>query len=184
MDSGASRYHNAVVALHWVMGAALLAMLASGLSAEYLPLEKMTKFTLVQWHKALGVLMLLAFFLRLALRLACGAPAPHARFAAWERHAARAGHAGLYAVMLLMPVSGWIMVSASPYGLPTSVFGWFDWPHLPGLEGRDDLRQAARQAHTIFAFAFLALLTAHIGAVVKHALCDRVNLLPRMWFHK
>ena len=43
-------------------------------------------------------------------------------------------HRSLYALIIMIPISGWIMVSASVYGLPTFVFGLFEWPHIPGID--------------------------------------------------
>ena len=193
MTVPATRYHGAAIILHWVMAVAFILMLASGLSLEYVDFEphfetadaaKQFKYQLFQWHKSLGVLLLIAVALRIAVRLWQKPPALPAAFKRWEAVAATLGHLGLYAAMIVMPLSGWLMVSSSPFGLPTMVFNLFEWPHFPGVAANESVNGAMKFIHWIGAWAFLALLAAHIGAVIKHYLFDHENLLRRMWWSK
>lgn len=177
----AQRYHSLAIILHWVMALAIIVMLASGLALAYAPLEQGFKFNLYQWHKSLGVLVLIAAVLRLGVRLLTRPPRlPD--FGKWENRMAKIGHWALYGLMLAIPFTGWAMVSSSVYGLPTIIFGWFEWPHLPGLAANELVHEVAEEAHWYLALALLLLLTAHIGAVVKHALVNKHNLLTRMWW--
>ena len=96
--------------------------------------------------------------------------------------AAIIGHWGLYILMLVVPISGWVMVSSSVYGLPTIVFGWFEWPHIPNLQGNENVESLAKEVHFFLAIFFALMITVHIAAVVKHALSDNVNLIKRMWW--
>ncbi len=185
MPGQTMRYHSLAIILHWVMAVAVLFMLLSGLAVEYLAtLTPADKFKLIQLHKSFGICLLVAFFLRVAVRLWQKPPALPASFKPWEHHAAAWGHRALYAMLLLMPLTGWLMVSSSPYGLPTIVFNIFEWPHIPGLAANEAVNGATRLAHTIFAFTLLALIAIHIGAVGKHFMIDRHNLLHRMWWTK
>lgn len=179
-----ARYHRTAIALHWVMAVAFILMLGSGLTLEYAELQQQFKFQLFQWHKSLGVLLIVAVVARIIVRLLHKPPALPAAFKRWEVLAAHLGHYGLYAVMIMMPLSGWVMVSSSPYGLPTMVFGLFEWPHLPGMAANEAINSASKTVHWFCAYAFLALLAAHIGAVIKHAVIDKENLLTRMWWGK
>lgn len=179
-----ARYTSVAIILHWVMAVAFLLMLASGFSMEYLKLDKAFQFQLFQWHKSLGVLLLAAFVLRIGWRLTHVPPESSLPVPAYERAAAKAGHWLLYACMLVMPFTGWLMVSASVYGLPTIVFGWFEWPHIPNLSGNEAVGGAAGSTHAVVAWAFSALIAGHVLAVVKHAVIDKQNLLTRMWWTK
>lgn len=181
-DTAAQRYTTVAIILHWVMAAAFVLMLASGLSMEYLELQKSFKFNLYQWHKSLGVLLLAAFALRLFWRLLHKPPALPASIKGLEAAAAKAGHIALYLCMLAVPLSGWAMVSSSNYGLPTIVFGLFEWPHIPKIAGNEAVNAAAKTAHWVLAWLFIAAILGHVAAVVKHAAIDHENLLPRMWF--
>ncbi len=185
MQQAADRYHRAVVALHWLMALCFALMLASGfVMTEDDLLERSLRFQVFQWHKSLGVLLLLAFFMRVLLRVITKPPALPAAFKSWEVLAAKAGHIALYVVMFLMPLSGWAMVSSSKLGLPTIVFGWFEWPHIPGIAGNGDVSHNAKDLHEILAIFFLVLIGTHVGAVVKHFVLDKINLLPRMSWKK
>jgi cytochrome b561 len=176
------RYHALAITLHWVMALCFFAMLTSGLAMENLELEKSFQFQLYQWHKSLGVLLLISFFLRLAVKLLTSAPALPDQMKPLEKKAAKVGHWAFYGWMLLLPLSGWVMVSSSPYGLPTIVFGWFEWPHIPGINAREDIEERAELAHVVLAYSFIFLISVHIAAVIKHYVVEKHNLLPRMGF--
>jgi cytochrome b561 len=180
MDAAPLRYSCFAIALHWVMALAFLLMLASGLVMANLDIPKSLQFQIYQWHKSLGVLLLLAFFLRLAVRLRARVPELPVRMKPFEKKAAKAGHFALYVWMIALPLTGWLVVSASPFGLPTIVFGWFEWPHIPDLAGNEPVSEFAETAHQWLAYAFIALIAGHVAAVVKHYLIDKENLLPRM----
>jgi len=177
------RYNAVAITLHWVMAICFVLMLGSGLAMINFIVDPSLKFQLFQWHKSLGVLLLLAFFLRLAVRLVAVTP-PLPPLPKWERFAAKLGHIGLYVWMIALPLTGWAMVSASPYGLPTIVFGWFEWPHVEPLYANEGAYKLAKLAHWVMAYIFIALILGHIGAVIKHTVHDKTPLLRRMWFFK
>lgn len=180
MAQNKERYAGIVIFWHWLMALCFLAMIAAGLIMEYAPLDKSFQFQLYQWHKSLGLLLLIAFFMRLVSRLVTRTPALPEGLANWENKAAKAGHYSLYLWMLIVPLSGWLMVSSSSYGLPTYIFGLFEWPHIPGLEGNKAIHETAELGHKILTWSFTALIAIHIGAVIKHAWADKINLLKRM----
>lgn len=178
-----SRYHGAAIALHWLMALALLFMFASGLYMVNADISKAQQYQWFQWHKSAGVLVLWAVTLRLLLRWRLKAPPLPDGFSAAEQHAAHWGHRALYAAMLLMPITGWLMVSASAFGLPTIVFGWFEWPHIPWVSRDKTIETLARTSHEWIAFAFIALIAVHAAAVWKHHR-DGIALLSRMRWRK
>ncbi len=186
------RYNSVAIILHWVMALAFFTMLGSGLAMTYLEFEdKQFQFKLYQWHKAGGVLLLIAFVLRIGWRLATKVPKLPAKFSDLDKKLAKLGHWGLYFVMFAMPMTGWLMASSSQYGLPTIVFGWFEWPHmhevipsLAKIEANESIEGFAKDAHFYLAIAFGLMIAAHIIAVIKHIVKDNENLLPRMWWTK
>lgn len=177
------RYTTIAILLHWVMAVAFFLMLGSGFALEYLDIPKSFKFNMIQWHKSLGVILLLAFVLRLGWRLWHKPPALTG-FPRWEIILSKLGHFGLYVCMLAMPLSGWLMVSSSVYGLPTIVFNSFEWPHFPFIAGNETINGAARFAHFIFALGFTGLIFSHIAAVIKHNLWDKKPVLQRILWSK
>jgi cytochrome b561 len=174
------RYHRLAIALHWVMALAFFAMLGSGLAMVHLELEQSLKFRMFQWHKSLGVLLLIAALLRLTIKLSTKQPALPETMKPIEKKAAKVGHWAFYGWMFALPIAGWVMVSASPYGLPTIVFGWFEWPHVPGIAAHETIEEFAEEVHAWLAYGFIVLIGMHIAAVVKHWVIEKENLLPRM----
>ena len=90
-------------ALHWLMAALILVLLAMGLYMTSLP-EGDARWAWYTPHKSLGMIAFLLLLVRLARRL-WGPPPPPlpAHTPAWERAAAHLTHALLYALMLLLP---------------------------------------------------------------------------------
>ena len=87
--------------------------------------------------------------------------------------------------MVLMPLSGWAIVSTSPLNLPTLLFHVVPWPHIGPLHGLSQTARAAMNGlssstHLALAWSAVALLTLHVGAVLKRLALDRNNVLARM----
>lgn len=179
-----TRYNRLAIILHWVMAICFIIMLASGLALEYLEIEKSLKYDMYQWHKSLGLILLAAFFLRLAIRIIKPLPKWPEELSEFDKKAAHVGHILLYVCMILVPLAGWFMVSSSPYGLPTYIFGLFEWPHIPGVASNDFVNTSSKIAHKYIAYAFIALIAIHIGATFKHLIFEKINLLPRMGIGK
>jgi cytochrome b561 len=178
------RYDSVAIILHWVMAIAFFLMLGSGVTMEYFPIAKSLKFNMFQWHKSLGLLLLVAFVLRLGWRLFHKPPELPPSITGWEAVAAKAGHWALYLAIITMIMSGWTMVSASVYGLPTIIFGWFQWPHIPNIAGNEAVEHFAKTTHFYMAITFALLIAGHIGAVILHWFVQRENILTRMWWTK
>jgi cytochrome b561 len=179
-----SRYSTVAIALHWMIAAAIVAQLASGLwmvGAIRSSGSQALAFHAYQWHKSLGLAILALSLVRLVWRLANPPPSLPVAMTRIEMAAARITHALFYALTLGMPLVGWAMVSASPLGLPTIVFGLFEWPHIGWLAGQGGGVEAAfKSAHRAMGFALIGLLVLHIAAALKHHLFDRDDVLARM----
>lgn len=181
----ARRYHSVSIVLHWTMLLGFVFMLASGLYMVNADIPKADQFKLYQVHKAAGVLMLWAVLLRLLTRFLSTAPQLPIEIPARERSLAKIGHIALYMGLLAIPLSGWLMVSASPFGLPTFVFvDWIKWPHIPGVARNKEIEALAKSAHWYLVITMLVLLVSHIGAVIWHKKKQGLNLINRMWWRK
>lgn len=180
------RYTSIAITLHWLIAVAILTQLTAGLwmtTAIKEPHTRAFAFQVYQWHKALGLTVLVLSIARLLWRLTHAAPPLPDGMTAFERFGAHATHWGFYLLMLGMPLLGWAMVSASPLGLPTIVFGLFEWPHIPWLAALDDkkpLEDAFKFAHRTGAYVMLGLVALHVGAALKHHFIDRDEVLARM----
>jgi cytochrome b561 len=89
-------------------------------------------------------------------------------------------HWGFYLIMIGLPLTGWVAVSASRLNIPTILFGQIPWPHLGFAVGSEPAFRAATTAHEILAWLTYALLALHVGAALKHQFLDRDNILLRM----
>ena len=183
MSMTPQRYNSMLIILHWIMALSFILMLASGLAMVNLEsMSKSLQFQMYQWHKSLGVLLLIAVILRIFLKLFTKSPKFPEKMKQWETDAAKGGHASLYVWMLIVPIAGWVMASSSIFGIPTIVFGLFEWPHIPGIAANKEIEETAKFVHWTLAYSFILLIALHIGAVLKHAIIDKENLLKRMSF--
>jgi len=169
--------------LHWSMAALILFQLGLGTWMVRIP-DLLARFTLTQTHKSWGTVIFGLAVVRLGWRLARpDRPPLPAAMPAWQRRVAHASHAGLYALMLLMPLSGWVMASASPtqdlLRMQNLVFGRWALPDL-FVPGNPAVEAGAHAVHTGAALALAALIALHAGAALKHQFVDRDGLLARM----
>jgi cytochrome b561 len=179
------RYHSFSIVLHWCIALALLFMFASGLYMVNADISKADQYQLFQIHKASGVVVLWALILRVGTRVLTQAPALPDSLNQQQVFKAKLGHMFLYAALITMPLSGWLMVSASPFGLPTFVFvDWIKWPHVPGVARNKTIEVLANNIHWITATVLATSIVGHIGAVVWHKKKHNINLVSRMWWNK
>ena len=163
-------------ALHWGMAVLLAGLLALGFYLADLPFSP-RRLQLVAWHKWAGVTVFALVLVRLAWRFTHAPPPLPPGTAALVRRVSRLAHGALYGLMLLMPVSGWLMSSAK--GVPTV---WFGVLRLPDLLARDKaLGDALQLLHETLAWTLCGLIALHVAAALKHHFVDRDGLLLRMW---
>jgi cytochrome b561 len=170
--------------LHWSMAALILFQLGLGLWMTRFVPDLLQRFSLTQLHKSWGFVILVLALLRLAWRgLSRTRPPLPAGMPRWQVEAAGASHRLLYAFMLLMPLSGWILASASPtqdlLGMQNLVFGRLPLPD-PFVPGIAWLERAAGSLHASAAICLAALVALHAGAALRHQFVDRDGLLGRM----
>jgi len=177
------RYTAVAIVLHWAIGLAILAQLALGLAMTQLTIPPATLFAWYQLHKSIGITVMLLVVVRIAWRLGHRPPPLPADLPVLERRAARGTHLALYAFMLAMPLTGWAMVSASVYNIPTVLFGLVPWPHLPVLATLPDkgaYEGVFKTIHAYLGFALIAFVGLHIAAALRHQIFKRDAVLWRM----
>jgi cytochrome b561 len=181
--SGTARrttYTKVAIALHWVIAGAITLQLFGGLQME--GLKGAEKFAAFQSHKSLGLTILILSVARLAWRIANPPPPLPSGMKGWEVAAAKFTHVAFYALMIGVPIGGWVIISTSPYNIATHWWGLFEWPQLPlaDLPFRKALNEMAKQGHEIGAFSIIGLLVLHIGAVLKHMFVNEDDVASRM----
>ena len=160
---------------HWVMAALILAQIALGVMAAGWRVSP-TKLELFFWHKSNGMLILALVALRLLWRLANPAPLLPPGMAPWERAAARLSHLLLYVLMVALPMTGWIVNSAA--NVPFRIFWLIP---LPAIVAHDEsTADLAAWVHGGLAVLLALVLTAHIGAALRHHFVKRDAVLERM----
>ncbi|ADZ71226.1 cytochrome b [Polymorphum gilvum] len=178
-----SGYGRVAIAFHWTMALLIVAMLALGMVMHRMPPTDPATFALYQWHKSFGFVALGLAVLRMLWRATNPVPRLPEGMAGWERAAAHAGHLALYGLMLAIPLTGWLMVSASPWAIPTVLFGAVPVPHLPvpeALGSKAEAETLFKDLHELFAWLLILLLVAHVGAALKHHFIARDTTLRRM----
>lgn len=166
-------YPIAMRLVHWLMAALILSLLFVGLSmvSSLGPWQ----YTLLQWHKIAGVVALFAVLLRVALRLSSRTPALPNTVPKWQHAIAKLTHLAFYALLLLMPLSGYLMQNAA--GRPLSVFG----VSLPSIIATDLACYGAfRELHAWLSIALILLVILHISAALYHGLIRRDGVLRSM----
>ncbi len=173
--SQATSYTRTAISLHWLVALAIVTTFGVGLYMHELPLSP-AKLKIYSWHKWTGVTIFLLVALRLIWRLTHRPPAPPANMPAWQHVAAEAAHWLLYALMIAIPLSGWLMSSAK--GFQTVYFGVLPLPDL--LAKNKELGETLTTVHQALNFTMAGLVLAHVGAALKHHFIDRDDVLARM----
>jgi cytochrome b561 len=184
------RYATVAIILHWLMAVLIIWQIWIGIwmsSAIDDPASQAAAYEAFQFHKSLGLTLLVLAVLRLLWRVTHGFPELPRDIPAWQRVAARISHYLLYAFILLIPLTGWLYVSTgwnsdtgTAFAVPTVWFGLFEWPHIPGVGGNGPLANLAVEAHELLAWSLIALLVVHVAAALKHHFADRDDVLWSM----
>ncbi len=190
-----SRYSSVAIALHWLIAAGISLMVPLGwwmTSNVSDPSQASRVFSAYQLHKSIGLTILLLSVLRVLWRFTHPFPPFPSHMPAWERAAARTSHLLLYAIILAMPLTGWLYVSAGwnaamnmPFAVPTIWFGLIEWPHIPGImeaaeATRAQVATTSMAIHAWLAWGAVALVAIHIFAALKHHFIDRDEVLVTM----
>jgi cytochrome b561 len=195
MRAAAQRYTAVAIVLHWAIAAAIAGMISLGWWMGEALEDKATQAQAIaafQLHKSIGLTILALSVFRLVWRLMNPAPPLPGAMKPWERTVATATHWAFYAVIVVMPLTGWLYVSTAwsehdhrPLDVPTLYFGLFQVPHLFGLshmaEGaRAALAELFENFHSKLAWGAIGLTVLHVGAALKHHFLDRDDVLARM----
>lgn len=158
----AQRYSYTAITLHWLLALLLAFQIALGWALEGNNSPEL--FARYQLHKSIGISILLLSLARLAIRLFASRP-PASDGPAWTRALASTVHWLFYLVMILGPVTGWLLVSTARVQVPTLLYGILPWPHLP--VGRS-WHEPAETIHGAMAWLAIGLFLLHIAGALRH----------------
>jgi cytochrome b561 len=170
------RYDRAARWFHWVTAALVLTALPIGLYCSFLVPGTPDRRFLLEIHKSLGLTALWVIAFRVLYRLCISAPPYERPLGGFVHLTARAAHIALYAIILIMPLTGYVYSAAGGYSLPW--FGLFQWPRL--LAHDKAVAELSETLHGYGAYALYVLIAAHLGAVVWHRFIVRDSVLARM----
>jgi len=173
------RWHPLIIALHWLTLALILVQFGLAQVMRDEARDLISRFTLYQWHKSIGLSVAALVLLRLALRLVLSEPQPVA-MPPWQRLAAAGVQAGLYLCLIVLPLTGLLIVSAAPIQIPTLLYGWIAVPHPIGPDKA--IYEAMLRLHEALFLALAVLAAIHAGAALLHQFVLKDGLMRRIWF--
>lgn len=178
------RYTAVAIALHWAIALLIIGLIAVGWIMDAMPGGPGSpKTDIIQLHKSFGITVLLLTIARIIWRL-MNPPPPEPAMPAAQKFLASAVHVLLYVLMIVMPLTGWIMASAEIGQHETRYFGTFEMyvPGIPGLpaETREPLAEGFELVHHNLPWVIIALLALHVAGAVKHQFIDKDGLMARI----
>ncbi len=172
--------------LHWLLAVLIFGNLLLGLTADWFP-DGMVR-PVIDTHKSIGLTALGLVLLRILWRATHPPPALPATLPRAERIAAHGAHYLLYALILLLPITGWMHDSAfkDAAAHPLRIFWVIPWFRIGPIA---DMPPADKEAfhsllfaiHADLAWVLLGLLALHVAGALKHQWLDRQPELQRMW---
>lgn len=168
-------YSKLTIAIHWLMLLLIIAVYATINLRELYPKGSDPRELFKALHFMLGLSVLLLIFIRLPARLMGGTPAIIPEPVKWQKIAAHSAHGLLYLLMIIMPLLGWLTLSAA--GKPIPFFG----AELPALIAKNkDLAKTLKNIHELIGTAGYYLIGIHAAAALFHHYIKRDNTLARM----
>ena len=173
--NGVERYTPTAQVLHWLTAFLMLAAVVLAWIFMEMPETASDRFTYITLHKSFGQTIFLLAVFRLIWRKRHPPPLMTARLAWWEARAARWSHWLLYGIMILMPLSGYILATAA--ARPSPYFWLFYWPQPPLVPA---VAHAALRVHLIGQYFVYAFVGLHILGAGWHVAVRRDATLSRM----
>lgn len=173
---GESHYGLVSMFLHWTVALGVVGLVGLGAWMVELAYHHPWHHDSLALHKAAGIVVLVLALARLGWRLAGRKPgfAPEVR--RWERAGAAAAHWILGALVILLPVTGYLISTSEGAGV--DMFGAFEVPALAPVP--EPARDLAIEIHFYLAYGGIALVAVHAGAALKHHFVDKGSTLSRM----
>jgi cytochrome b561 len=169
------RYNTAAMVFHWLTAALMFATLPVAWAMVSFDKHDPARDFWFTIHKSLGVTIFALVLARIIWRAIHAPPSLTGRVARWEAWTARANHFLLYAILVVMPVSGYVLSAAS--GHAPVYFGLFQ---MPGLPESKPMAHAAAVVHLATQWVVYVVIVLHLLAVAWHVAIRRDGTLERM----
>jgi cytochrome b561 len=162
--------------LHWAVAVLIIGLVALGFWMVDLGYYDRWYNRSLELHKGLGMIALALAVLKIGWAIFDVKPGFLETIKPWERVAANAVHYLFYLLMLLIPVTGYVISTSAGDGI--SIFGWLEAPAI--FAAGEAMRDLAIELHYWLAYGAAGLAVAHALAAFKHQFLDRDGTLRRM----
>ncbi len=178
MSWGNSAKHWGLISrlLHWFMAIAIIFMFALGITMINMPLTP-AKLDMFILHKSIGITLLGIVIIRILWRLLNPSPRPPRSFSKTQYRMIRLGQLLMYILMVCIPISGWVINSASNF--PMQWFGLFEVPAI--TQPSIDTETYAKNTHFILVCILGVMAVLHIAAALYHHYIKKNEILKRMF---
>lgn len=173
MNRPAQRYNRGARLLHWAIALLIIANILLGIAHACINKD----WPVIPLHKSIGLTVLALTMLRIVWRAGHRPPPLPTQMPRWEKGAAHGLHGLFYALMLALPLTGWVMSSAGQY--PLRWFNLFVVPKFAVAKG-DVLVAFSHGSHGVLGLVFGALIVLHVAAALRHHLVLKDDVLARM----
>lgn len=156
--------------IHWTTAALMLVLIPIGIFATMIPEEGVAyRILYYKVHKTLGLTVLVLVLFRMLWHLRSPVPVLDSGLNRWEVRLAKSAHFLLYAILILMPVSGFLM---STYGGKPSSFFFLSIPPL--WEADLEIARVHAVLHKfVLPYAAYVIIGAHVLGALKHHYIDK-----------
>ena len=180
--AGDGRYGQVSIALHWLIALAIIIQVGLGwYMNELLPDHSPAQAQIRTIHISFGLTILLLVLVRIGVRLTHPAPALPTSMPLWERVLARATHVLFYALLLVLPLTGWALVSMSPKPI---LFWGLPFPHMPGIAeafGSPTPRAIRHATSHLHVYTLIWIVVVTLALHVAGALWHQLNGPAVLW---
>lgn len=161
--------------MHWSTTVMIFAIIVLGWIMHVQP-DSAALFPLWEWHKTLGLFVLVLTAFRLIWRLIAPPPPPLADQPRWDHRLARCTYALFFATLIWMPATGYVFSTAGGY--PPKLFNLIQTPALFGKN--PETEALAKWLHLSSQWLIYGLILLHLAGVVYHVVIVRDRTLDRM----
>jgi cytochrome b561 len=165
------------IALHWIGALAILVLLLHGWWMTHM-VARPERLANYAWHSALGYDLMALLVLRLLWRWINPVPAQPVDSKPWERRAAQLGHIGLYVLMVVVSLTGWITATTFRTPITRDLFG-IQVPALVTSVERST-RNLVEETHLVLAYVLAAVVAIHVVGALRHHFVKHNDVFRRM----
>ena len=177
--NSSERYGSLSIGLHWLMLLLIVAVYACIELRGFFPKGSEPREALKTWHFMLGLSVFALVWLRLIANWTGHFPRIEPELPKWQNQSARLMHLALYALLIFMPLAGWLLLSAE--GKPIPFFGL----QLPALINESkNAAELIKEIHETVGTVGYFLIGFHASAALIHHFILRDNTLRRIFFSR